>query len=113
MAYISISVGEISNTDATVPEIPEYNFSYPSVKIARLAVDTSLQRQGFGGNLVDYSIAVIKRHITPHVGCRFVVVDANRPAIEFYRKHGFTLVDTDANREKDHPLMFLDLLRVA
>jgi ribosomal protein S18 acetylase RimI-like enzyme len=113
VAYISILVGEVNNADAVVPDLPDYSFSYPSVKIARLAVDLSIQRNGLGGNLVDYSLAVIKRHIAPHVGCRFVVVDANPPAIDFYRKHGFVLVDTDENRKRDHPLMFYDLLKVA
>jgi ribosomal protein S18 acetylase RimI-like enzyme len=113
LAYLSILVGEISNTDATVAEIPEYTFSYPVVKIARLAVDIGLQRQGFGGDLVDYSLAVVKRNIAPHVGCRFVVVDANRPAIDFYKNHGFLMVDTEENKAKDHPLMFVDLLRIA
>ena len=106
LAYISILVGEVNNADAAVPDLPDNSFTYPSVKIARLAVDLSIQPSGLGGNLVDYSLAVIKRHITPHVGCRFVVVDANRPAVDFYRKHGFVLVDTEENRKRDHPLMF-------
>jgi GNAT superfamily N-acetyltransferase len=112
LAYITILVGEINNADAQVPEIPGYTFSYPAVKIARLAVDLSIQRQGLGGNLVDYSLAIVKRHISPHVGCRFVVVDANIPAVEFYRKHGFVMVDTEENKKRDHPLMFYDLLKV-
>jgi predicted GNAT family N-acyltransferase len=113
LGYVSIVVGEINNADAIVPELPEYGFSYPAVKIARLAVELDLQRSGLGGNLVDYSLAVVKRHIAPNVGCRFVVVDANRPAVDFYRKHGFVLVDTEENRKREHPLMFYDLLKVA
>jgi hypothetical protein len=63
--------------------------------------------------LVDYALALIKNRIMPLAGCRFVVVDANQPAIEFYKKQGFTLVDTETNRANKCPLMFLDLSKLS
>lgn len=45
----------------------------------------------------------------PHVGCRFLVVDAKRDSVGFYQKSGFILLNTDSNYVDEHPLMFFDL----
>lgn len=113
LAYISVLASEISRENATTPELPNFRYdTYPSLKIGRLAVDLRVQGKGLGKNLVAYSIAVAKREIMPRIGCRFIVVDANQPAIEFYRKCGFVMVDTEENRQRSEPIMFYDLLKV-
>ncbi len=45
----------------------------------------------------------------PTAGCRFVILDAKSKSISFYQKIGFRLLDTEANKTKEMPLMFLDL----
>lgn len=116
IGFITILASEISKENgASADDLPDFRYKfYPAVKIARLAVDNKFQRCGLklGQNLVAYSLAVVKRQIMPHVGCRFMTVDANKPAIDFYRKCGFVLIDTDDNKGLDSPIMFIDLSKV-
>lgn len=62
--------------------------------------------------MVDFAVGTAKDVICPAVGCRFVVVDAKKQSIGFYEKCGFTLLDTDDNRSRQSPVMFLDLHKV-
>jgi GNAT superfamily N-acetyltransferase len=87
--------------------------SYPAIKIARLAVDTNHRDQDIGRRLVDFALGQAKFVVCPAVGCRFAVVDAKRCAVGFYSKCGFTLLDTEDNRNLDAPIMFIDLHKVA
>jgi hypothetical protein len=41
------------------------------------------------------------------------MVDSKKPAVPFYERCGFTLLDTAANRSRDEPVMFVDLNKVA
>lgn len=110
VAYITILVSEVQNQAAKVEAVGEgYTYHWPAVKIARLAVDQRLKRQGLGRDLVSFCVARIMREIMPVAGCRFVTVDSNRPAVAFYEKMGFVLVDTEENRAHHTPVMFLDL----
>ena len=112
--YISLILSEIKSDIATTAEFgQEYNYhAYPAVKIARLAIDRRIQKSGWGRDLVSYTVALVTQEIMPFVGCRFITVDANRPAIEFYKKQGFTMVDTEANKQDSEPVMFMDLQKV-
>jgi hypothetical protein len=59
--------------------------------------------------LVALAVAIVTDRIMPNVGCRFVIVDSHKDAVEFYKGRGFTLLDTEANKDAAHPLMFLDV----
>jgi hypothetical protein len=112
IAYITLVCGQIEteNKQKFGPGI-QYDYDHcPAVKIARLAVDHRLKKSGVGQALVDFSLGVILAQICPWVGCRFVIVDSKTDAVDFYqRKCGFTLLDTDANKTADWPILFLDL----
>jgi GNAT superfamily N-acetyltransferase len=82
---------------------------YPSIKIARLAVDANARRKGIGSLLLDYAILVAKQDIMPKVGCRFLITDAKKAAIQFYESHDMQLVNTQSNKESEYPIMFIDL----
>lgn len=113
--YITLMNSEIVLNEGQRPQEPSASSKYeafPAVKIARLAVDKTLQGQGFGRMILDWSISHIKLAIMPHVGCRFMVVDAKRDSIQFYQKGGFTLLDTESNHSDEHPLMFIDLCKI-
>jgi GNAT superfamily N-acetyltransferase len=84
--------------------------AFPAVKIARLAIDKALQGQGFGKYFLEWSISLVRDKISPHVGCRFLVVDAKLHSISFYEKAGFSLFNPGVPDE--HPLMFLDLYHI-
>lgn len=81
----------------------------PTVKIARLAVDSRYRENGIGTALLDFAIALIIDRVADSVGRRFVVTDAKIEAVEFYAKQGFTVLNSYQSGESDYHLMFLDL----
>lgn len=85
---------------------------YPAIKLARLAVDTHLQRQGVGGQLVDFVIGLTVEHVMRHTGCRFLVVDAKPTSISFYERKGFSRIGQAADGECALTTMFIDLHRI-
>lgn len=116
VGYVSIICGEVLiekgqplDHDGEV----EFNYEhYPAIKIARLAVDKRYRGNDLGRGLVDFALGVAKEYICPHIGCRFAVVDAKQQSIEFYERCGFTMLDTEANRERSEPVMFIDLAKI-
>jgi GNAT superfamily N-acetyltransferase len=110
LGYVTLVCGEIATDPQLTTEEADFSYShYPALKIARLAVDKSLQGQGVGAYLTRMSIGIAKNEICPRVGCRFVTLDAKKGSVEFYRKQGFTLLDTKENNARAYPVMFLDL----
>ena len=85
---------------------------YPAIKLARLAVDGSLKRQGIGSQLVDFVIGLITDHVMPHTGCRFLVVDSKPESVDFYTAKGFIQIGVNHDGESHTTTMFIDLRRV-
>ena len=117
--YITLACGEVVSDDSDdageLVNGPDLQFSYrqyPAVKIARLAVHQKAARSGLGRELVRIALGQAKSIVCPAVGCRFMMVDSKRDAVEFYLKCGFTMLDTPANRARSEPVMYLDLNRV-
>lgn len=112
VAYVSLICSQIEISDGQ-PDIAEYEYKdLPAVKVARLAVDRRNQRQKLGRSLVDLAIAISKDKIMPHVGCRFLVVDSKKDSVEFYKRCGFRLLDTENNKKRRAPVMFMDLWKL-
>ncbi|QHQ34887.1 GNAT family N-acetyltransferase [Algicella marina] len=110
IAYVTLVCGEIVH-ELDENELDGAQFThkqYPALKLARLAIDRRYRGCGLGRNLVDFSVGRA-RHIAKAAGCRFVVVDAKKPSVEFYEKCGFRLIDTPANIQRNEPVMFFDL----
>lgn len=112
--YITLVCGEVVTGDSDGPLVEDEGLKYlyhqyPAVKIARLAVDTRVRQKALGRALVQLALGVAADTICPAVGCRFVMVDSKKPAVPFYEKCGFTLLDTEANRNRAEPVMFVDL----
>lgn len=113
VAYITLVCGEIAVDGNVNAEDITYNYShFPAVKIARLAVDKRYSGQGLGSQLVNLALAIVKEDVIPNIGCRFIVVDSKKNSVKFYEKKGFTLLDTQANRNRDNPLLFIDLIKI-
>jgi GNAT superfamily N-acetyltransferase len=113
IAYIILVCGQVEAKDELRIADPEFPYShFPAVKIARLAVNKRHRDIKLGSTLVDLAVGIAKDEVMPNVGCRFVVVDAKRPAVPFYEKMGFTLIDTPENRARDEQVMFMDLHKV-
>lgn len=85
---------------------------YPAVKLARLAVDSALQGQGVGAQLVDFAVALTQEHVMPHAGCRFFVVDAKPNSEGFYLRKGFREMGKTADAAGKFTTMFVDLHRL-
>lgn len=85
---------------------------YPAIKLARLAVDVSLKRQGIGSQLIDFVMGLIVEHVMPHTGCRFLVVDAKPDSVHFYRAKGFLPIGVHEDCDGVTRSMFIDMGRV-
>jgi len=110
--YITLMNSEIVLNEGRRPQESAATSRYeafPAVKIARLAVDQALQGKGLGTKLLDWCVNHVRLAIMPHVGCRFIVVDAKRDSVAFYKRSGFVLLDMESSCLDDHPLMFFDL----
>ena len=60
----------------------------PVILLGRLATDQRWRNQGRGTWLFDQAVAIAKFSVAPHVGCRFLILDANYERIEWYEKRG-------------------------
>lgn len=112
--YVTLMSSEIIlNEDQKPREISasaKYE-AFPAIKIARLAVDKALQRKGQGRVIVQWCSSLVRRFIVPHVGCRFLVVDAKQESVSFYERMGFELLNTESNLADKNPLMFFDIYK--
>jgi hypothetical protein len=59
--------------------------------------------------LIDFVVGLSIEKIMPHVGCRFLILDANKEKIDFYKRRGFVLINNEENLEGPNPVMFMDL----
>ena len=85
---------------------------YPAIKLARLAVDASLQGKGIGSQLVDFVIGLVVENIMPHTGCRFLVVDAKPTSVSFYERKGFTKIGQLGVEDQSLTAMFVHLRKL-
>jgi GNAT superfamily N-acetyltransferase len=109
-SYIGILNSEIRKEYANTEDCPEARrWNYPAIKIARLATDRRYEGRGLASGLIALVVGLARASLMPHVGCRFLVLDANREKIDFYKRRGFVLVDNEENLASPNPVMFMDL----
>lgn len=112
VGYISLMCAEIKLEKAyslgDKPDADIYEYQ-PAVRISRLAVEDTHQGKNIGRQLVELAIGITVQAIVPNAGCRFLILDAKSKSIPFYERRGFRLLDTEENKAKDTPLMFMDL----
>ncbi len=77
-------------------------FPVPVLRIARLAVDVSLQGRGIGKALLRFCFELAER-LRDEYGCVGLVVDAKRQAISFYEQFGFVKVDAVSGLDENVP----------
>ena len=90
-------------------KIPRYPL--PVLRLARLAVDVSVQSQGLGAQLLRFVLHVATNMANDY-GCIGVVVDAKPGAVNFYAKYGFVAHDALEGRSEARPqttMMFLSM----
>lgn len=113
LGYISLMNAEVALKGVhDIEDKPRANRypNQPAIRIARLAVADDVQGMGIGCDLVSLGLTICLDKIVPYIGCRFVVVNAKRKAVDFYRgKFDFVMLDTEGNRDAPAPIMWLDL----
>lgn len=88
LAYVSLCNDAI-NLELAEREDEDITYgSVPALKIARLAVDTSMMRQGIGKLLIEYS-AYQAQLIREHSGIFFLTLDCYEHRVSFYESVGF------------------------
>jgi GNAT superfamily N-acetyltransferase len=80
--------------------------TYPSIKLARLAVDKNYTGCGIGPHLLFWVMGKFEK-ISREIGCRYLTVDSKRESMWFYEKYDFILVEK--TRNKTHPTFYLDM----
>lgn len=120
IAYFSLSNDKISISDfentTEFNRFRKHKFvnekrlrSYPAIKIGRLAISKTAQRQSIGTYLLefieDYFI------IDNKSGCRFVTVDAYVNAIPFYINNNYLFLNND-DEDKRTRVMYFDLASI-
>ncbi len=88
LSALHIRVGELS---AELKDTLDRYGTIPATLIGRLAVDETLQGEGFGRALL---FKALKKCLSTaaSVGSAMVIVDAKPAAVGFYEKHGFVLL---------------------
>ncbi len=92
-------IADTIEAKAVTDGLEHYEYlKYPGVKIARLAVDSRLERRGIGTYLL---LAAIGKTLSvcESIGCRYILVDSKKISIGFYQKNEFKLVEKYKNRE--------------
>jgi GNAT superfamily N-acetyltransferase len=85
--------------------LPKYQ-DIPAVLLGRLGVDRRAQGKKIGELLLSHCLEVCL-HMTTICGARYVITDAYRAAVMFYRKYGFREIQGGASLATIK--MFLDL----
>jgi GNAT superfamily N-acetyltransferase len=70
--------------------LPAYDL--PTILLARLAVDRRFVGRGLGHALLSEALK-ISLSVAKQVGCRCVIVDAYRTALDWYGKYGFIPIE--------------------
>jgi GNAT superfamily N-acetyltransferase len=115
VGYITLVCGQVSSEDQlkSKAEVDDFTYThFPSVKIARLAVDKRYRGCQLGRRFINLSFGIVREEICPRIGCRFMIVDVKKSAVKFYEKCGFTILDTPDNKRRPEPVMFVDLHRI-
>lgn len=118
VAYITLLTDSIvlkTPEKKKLVDFHEHIMNWPALKIGRLAVAASYQKQrGIGKALLQYAVGIaLRMGLDSGVGCRFLTVDAYPESIGFYEKYGFVPNKhyVDLEKPKKHPSMRYDILK--
>lgn len=82
-------------------KLPQYPL--PVLRLARLAIDQSVQGQGLGLQLLRFVLRLALQ-MADDYGCVGVVVDAKPDAVAFYAKYGFLAVEPVEGQSDARPV---------
>ena len=87
------------------PEVGKGQF--PALQIGQLAVDVKYEDNDIGTYLLDWSVGFALT-TSDRIGCRFVVLDAERQVLDFYEKYGFRMIKRQDTRVR--PTLYIDII---
>ena len=88
----SASIGFEEFKEHQKPLMPRYPI--PCIRIARLAVKSDKQGQGYGKELLKQAFLRIL-NVSIAIGIKLIVVDAKETSASFYEKYGFCRLKSD------------------
>jgi GNAT superfamily N-acetyltransferase len=84
----------------------------PALKIGRLGIEQKCQGQRIGTALMKYAVGVAFRmNDSLGVGCRFLTVDSDPKAIDFYKRLGFLMSMHREYKGRNYPNMHYDIIQ--
>jgi ribosomal protein S18 acetylase RimI-like enzyme len=84
----------------------------PALKIGRLGIAVKYQNQKIGTALMKYAVGVaVRMNIGLGVGCRFLTVDSDPKAIDFYKRLGFVMSIHREYKGRNYPNMHYDIIQ--
>jgi GNAT superfamily N-acetyltransferase len=94
-------------------ELGDFAFKQvPALKIGRLGIELKYQSQRIGTALMKYALGVAFRmNDELGVGCRFLTVDSDPKAIDFYKRLGFVMSLHRDYKAKHYPNMHYDIIQ--
>ena len=103
LGFATVAPGHVEIEGLPLAErkkVPRYPL--PVLRLARLAVDRSFQRQGLGARILRFVLQLAER-MAADFGCVGVVVDAKPEAIGFYTQYGFMALEAVMGRSEARP----------
>ncbi len=92
VGYFTLITDSMNSNRVDKEIVLKYEYSkVPSVKIARLAVDSRFTGCGIGSTMMSLIFSMILDMLET-IGCRLITVDSKQNAKSFYEKFGFKLV---------------------
>jgi len=83
-------------------------FKIPALKIGRLFVHKDFRGNGYGTEMISWCISKAYK-VSRIFGCRFVIVDAIKDKVNWYKKRGFEVIPEQESQTKENYKMFFDL----
>ncbi len=107
IGFVTLSMADLKKERMNREDrLPIGRENYPALQIGQLAVCSDLQGKDVGTYICDFCLNMAIE-LSERVGCRFLVLNAKRRVIGFYRKYGFRLLAGQEQRRE--PIMFLNI----
>lgn len=109
VGFVTLSTADIRKEMMDFEDRPRIGKDhYPALQIGQLAVDEKFEGNGIGGFICRWVMGKAL-DLSKSVGCRFIILNAKRDVISFYKKNGFKMLKRQDKRRE--PIMFLDIKR--
>lgn len=93
VGFVTLCNAQIEFKDMPVSYKNKYpRYPVPSIKIARLAVEKTLQGRGYGKDILTFALKKSVQ-VSLEVGVKLIVADVKEQSKEFYKKYGFIQVN--------------------